>query len=438
MSVSLNEIIDKQRFTGLQVRIAAICAAVAFCDGYSVQAVNYAAPSIRDALDLSPTQLGAIFSLSLVGMTIGSFAIGPIADRIGRRHPLVWLTLAFGLLTATTALATSFWHVALLRLLDGVALGSALPNAYVLVGEYSAKNNRRLSISAVILGYTLGGFGAGMLAVPLIADYGWQAVFLVGGGAALLTATAGLLWVPESLGVLLRDPKKHRRAASVIARIAPEFGGPIGSLTVPSATRETGAIRTILGPKYLTITLCIWVIGFSSMMVALLFYSWTPIILKDAGMTLAQAVRVTVLFNVGTMIAALAGGWLMDRYRAGRVILWLYVVSGIAFGGMGFVAGHPLQLTALALIAGLGLGGVLTGIGVLPATIYPARARVTGSGWAIGVARFGGVVGPLIGATWIEANLRGTDLFFVAAVLGVIAMAAALVMLGTYQPTGEE
>ncbi|MDX3911694.1 MAG: MFS transporter [Sphingobium sp.] len=422
---TLTNLIDEQRTTTLHFRVLLVCAAIAFCDGYSVQAVNFAAPSMRETMALTPAQLGAVFSLSLAGMTIGSFGVGPIADRWGRRRLLIAMTLAFALLTAATSLTTSFWQVAILRLLDGVALGSALPNAYVLVSEYSPAKRRRFSIGTTILGYSIGGFVAGLATVPLIAHFGWRSVFLAGGAAGMAASAAAWLWIPESLTMLIRNESGHRLARTILAKIAPDFTGPLAQLVLP-VEKKRSMVGAVLGPQYLKITLPLWIVSFCSVSVAALFVSWTPLVLKDGGLTLSQAVNVAVGFNLGSMIASLMAGWLMDRFSPPWTLTAMLGLSCVSLVTMSSFLDSPTLVIVLGVLAGIGVGGGLTGMAALPATIYPGPVRVTGAGWCLGMGRLGGVSGPLIGATWVGFGFPGTQIYFIALGMVLIAICASL------------
>ena len=428
-AASLSQLLDVQRSTGLHIRVAFICAAVAFCDGFGVQAINYAGPSLRDALRLTPGQLGAIFSASLAGMTIGSFAIGPIADRLGRRWPLIFLTAAFGLLTGAVSIATTFWQVLILRFLDGLALGSALPNAYVLVAEYSPLRHRRLTIGLAMLGYSIGGATAGACAASVITQFGWGALFLLGGAFALLTAIAVFLWVPDSIHMMIRRPRRLEEAKKILVRTVPHFDPAILKvLPLPRPATVKATIGAIFSDDMRVVTLCLWVISFTLMGAALLFLSWTPIIMKDLGLSLADAIGVTVAFTIGSMVMSVGGGWLTDRYNPPLVIAICAVIGCLPLAGLGTGLLSIPATYGASFLVGAGIGGGLAGMNVLATTCYPETAKVTGSGWAIGIGRLGAVCGPLIGAGWMASKMREADLFYVTLLICLISVAASLLM----------
>lgn len=424
-TIELTHFTDVQRMTGFQARVIAICAAVALCDAFSIQAVNYAGPSIRDAFGLSAAQLGVIFSISLFGMMLGSFGIGPVSDRFGRRIPMLILTVLFGLLTAAIAVSTSFSQLVILRFLDGCALGAALPNAYVLAAEYSPVRHRRLIVGLMMVGYTAGGLAAGAIAGPLVASHGWQSIFLVGGAAAVVTAVMGYFFVPDSLQFLISSERRRAQFDRVVARITPRPDLRIIS-TPPAKTQGIlSSIKMLFTSDFRPLTISLWTLSFSVMLVIYLYMSWTPILLTDAGLGLDEAIMVTLMFNFGTVISAVAAGFFMDRHNPGLVLIALLLLGAFSLAIVGQAIGDVWGLRFTSVMVGLGVGGAMGGMNLLASTVYPGSARVTGSGMAISVGRLGSVAGPAIGAAWLSAGLQGLHIYYAALVPLAIALATA-------------
>ena len=51
--------------------------------------------------------------------------------------------------------------------------------------------------------------------------------------------------------------------------------------------------------------------------------------------------------------------------------------------------------------AGFVVLGIQSGINVVGAMIYPTSLRANGSGWQLGIGRFGAIIGPLLGALFV-------------------------------------
>src|SRR5262249_57637701 len=90
-----------------------------------------------------------------------------------------------GALTCVMALVGSVATLSILRLLAGIGLGGAMPNAATLASEYVPTRRRPLAVTSTIVCIPLGGALAGELAAFVIPRSGWRALFLIGGALAL-------------------------------------------------------------------------------------------------------------------------------------------------------------------------------------------------------------------------------------------------------------
>ena len=77
--------LENQRIGGLQLRVAALCTLVQICDGYDLNSVAWAVPSLIKAWYLPPPMFTTAFLWSSIGILVGALSAGPIGDRFGRR-----------------------------------------------------------------------------------------------------------------------------------------------------------------------------------------------------------------------------------------------------------------------------------------------------------------------------------------------------------------
>ncbi|MGT2493887.1 MFS transporter [Cupriavidus basilensis] len=104
---------------------------------------------------------------------------------------IVLSSLLFGSLSLATAYATSFDQLLVLRLLTGVGLGGALPNAISLASEYAPKQHARTTVATLMhVACRLARCWAGWSARPCcrctagILCLSWAASYRVGRGLA--------------------------------------------------------------------------------------------------------------------------------------------------------------------------------------------------------------------------------------------------------------
>ena len=189
-------------------------------------------------------------------------------------------------------------------------------------------------------------------------------------------------------------------------------------ITVQHLFREGRALGTVL----------LWIIFFCSLLDIFFLSSWLPTVLHDAGLSISASVVETALFQGGGVVAGLTLGLVIDRAGFLKVLVPVYIGAGLAIGSIGF-AGTSLGLIMIAsFLSGAFVIGGQNSVNVLAAVFYPTYIRSTGVGWALGIGRFGSIVGPIIGGVLLQAHWARTSLFVVAAVPGFVAAAAALVL----------
>ena len=117
----------------------------------------------------------------------------------------------------------------------------------------------------------------------------------------------------------------------------------------------------------------------------------------------------------------------------------------LVLGRYGFTAVALLFLLAIPAIAAIGTPGIpyagmaaavgLAGFAVLGAQfgnnaasglLYPTAIRARGVGWALGIGRFGSIVGPLIGGVLIGMKLPLQRLFLLATVPMLVGLIASI------------
>src|SRR5712664_653891 len=75
-----------------QMIVIGITMALTGLDGFDVLAISFASPGIASEWHINRAALGVVLSMELIGMSIGSIALGRAADRIGRR-PMMLICL---------------------------------------------------------------------------------------------------------------------------------------------------------------------------------------------------------------------------------------------------------------------------------------------------------------------------------------------------------
>ncbi|VCU67934.1 4-hydroxybenzoate transporter PcaK [Pseudomonas synxantha] len=77
---------------------------------------------------------------------------------------------------------------------------------------------------------------------------------------------------------------------------------------------------------------------------------------------------------------------------------------------------NPRYLWGLAFVAGFFIVGGQLALNAFTNNFYPSHVRATGAGWALGVGRFGSVLGPLFGAMLLAMHIAVPQIFFYCAI----------------------
>src|SRR2546425_2749469 len=125
-------------------------------------------------------------TLTLAFRPLGAFLFGLMADRYGRRKPLMIDVIAFSVLSVATGLAPNFTTFMIIRALFGIAMGGEWGAGTSLVMEKISPKWRGLLSGILQQGYTTGNLLASIAYFFIVPHFGWRALFLVGGAPALL------------------------------------------------------------------------------------------------------------------------------------------------------------------------------------------------------------------------------------------------------------
>ncbi len=136
-------------------------------------------------------------TITLAMRPVGALLLGTLADRFGRRRPLLICVLYFSLITALTPFAPNYAAFVLLRALYGIGMGGYWGVGASLVMETAPRRWRGLFSGIMQGGYPFGYLLAAVALRTIQPHFGWRAMFL--SGLALAAAIVLLtLRAPES------------------------------------------------------------------------------------------------------------------------------------------------------------------------------------------------------------------------------------------------
>jgi SHS family lactate transporter-like MFS transporter len=153
-------------------------------------------------------------SIALAMRPVGALIFGALADRFGRRRPLIACVLYFSTVTLLSAFAPNYATFVILRALYGIGMGGYWGVGASLAIE-SAPVRRRGLISGVMQGgYPIGYLLAAVAMETVLPRLGWRTMFCIGFAIAILISILALR-APESSAW----QQHHRGSVSAMFRV---------------------------------------------------------------------------------------------------------------------------------------------------------------------------------------------------------------------------
>ncbi len=259
-------------------------------------------PEMAKEFGVGVTALAVSITLTLLLRLAGGVAAGAVADRWGRKLPLmlsiVWLALCDG----AVAFAPSLTWVLVLRTLFGFGMGAEWTSGATLAMENWPERSRGIASGILHGGWAVGYLLAAVVSGFVVPLWGWRALFLI-------AAVPALLALPIRFGV----PESFDRAKAAAERQARSSQELTGKGLVTRLVWGSLVMAFNFGGYY----------GLTSLYAVLLK--------TELGVT-TQGVSVLVaIFNVGMLLGTAVCGALASRLGVARA------VAIAAFGTLPFL-----------------------------------------------------------------------------------------------------
>lgn len=418
----LAQLVDEAPWSTYQKWLLGCFALVFAVDGLANQSLGIALPALIADWGGARAAFAPVAASNLAGVALGSILGGLIGDRIGRRWALISAIFLFGLMTAAGGLTHSVTQLILVRFIDGVGIGAAIPNGAALISEFTPASRRGRAIAIGMVFIPIGGILAGMLGAGVLQMLGWQAMFFISGALPMLLALAFIRFLPESPGFLLRAGRPE-----VVARVLERCGIQLDARQVystpPGHASLAGPLGTLLARAFRRQTLLLWGGFFTCLMASYTIFSWVPTMLHTLGFDLTLTSLGITTFHIGGAVGALFSGVLVDRKGFSSAHMTLAAAAAVVAMVMAVMLHQNITIALLVLPMILTLGFCMAGLHntlyTLAAETYPTAARATGVGTASATGRLGAVLSSYTGV--ISLDIGGSGAFF-----GVIAILLAL------------
>jgi SHS family lactate transporter-like MFS transporter len=250
---------------------------------------------------------------SLATRPLGALIFGYLADRYGRRLPLMFDVLFFSLIEVLSGLAPSYRVFFILRLLYGIGMGGEWGVGAALAME-AAPVKRRGMLSGVLQeGYALGYLLAAAAYWGAFPHWGWRSLFFIGGLPALLT-------------LFIRFRVKESETWKATAR---------------ERTDWRGYARAVManGKRLAYLTLFMAMMGFTSHGTQDLFPTFLQ---QQRGFTPRATAIVTIVSMCGAILGGIFFGLLSDKYGRRHAMVAAALAAFLLIPVWGFATAFAL------------------------------------------------------------------------------------------------
>jgi SHS family lactate transporter-like MFS transporter len=144
-------------------------------------------PAVATDLHVTRPQIALTLTASLAMRPVGALLFGMMADRYGRRLPLMLDIVFYSVIEVLSGLAPNYATFFVLRLLYGIGMGGEWGVGASLTMESVSRRWRGILSGLLQEGYALGYLLAAAVAYAVFPHWGWRPMFFIGGLPALLS-----------------------------------------------------------------------------------------------------------------------------------------------------------------------------------------------------------------------------------------------------------
>src|SRR5262249_53280279 len=305
--------------------------------------ISVARPEVARDLNLSPTQMGYVFSAFYLAYALFEVPSGWWGDRVGTRRVLTRIVCWWSTFTVATGAAFSFGSMVAIRFLFGGGEAGALPNVARTFSRWFPQRDRGSAQGTFFMSMHLAGGLTPMLVTALLAFVSWRTLFALFGSLGFVWSVAWYRWFRDS-------PAEH-----------PDVGDAERELIETGLGADTGRAldatdwNRLLGNRTVV---CLCLMYFTQAFGGTFYVTWLPTYLATRGLTGMTAAILAGLPLILSSAADVLGGVATDR-AVRRLGLRL---GRIGIGGAALAAAGAFTIAG-ALVASPVLAAVLIAIG---------------------------------------------------------------------------
>jgi SHS family lactate transporter-like MFS transporter len=353
------------------------------------------------------TGVAIVFTLTLWMRLVGATASGWLADRIGRKKPLMISIAWFSVCNLLAGLSPSFLWLLVFRTILGIGMGAEWPAGAALAMETWPQRSRGFMGSVLQGSWGLGALLSSALYGLLYDSIGWRGLLLIGVLPALV-----IVYIRK----YVKEPEvwiENRRKQRIENR---EFRAPLFSIFKPAVLGNTLTACWLMASAF--------VVGYSQ---GGMFPSYLQ---KDLGLPASYVALPVMLQGLMFFLSAILWGWFADRFGR-RITLMITSLMTIPISLYLFSTDYTVIVLFFTLQGWFGGGGMHTQWPHYLAERFPTEVRATATGFCYHQgAIFGGLTAPILSYFAVDLHLG----FAIPMMIGTMIAAASVFASMVFSP----
>ncbi|WP_153954054.1 MFS transporter [Cupriavidus necator] len=384
-------------------------------------ALGVVAPIISKELDISPSELGIVFSSFFFGYSIFAFVGGHLADRYGPKRVFSWAMGGWSLVCGLTAAVTGFTTLLVTRALFGFGEGPMNSTTNRTITNWFPRSETGRMIGFSFSGQTLGSAIAGPIVGLVAIAFGWRISFVV-------IALIGLIWIVFWRFFVTDSPVHSRRVGADELRLIEESRS--AAHPADDGDRGTTLREHLFKPSVLALGTGLFAVNYT----LFIFVSWLPSYFTNAlHLDLKQMSMLSTIpwacGAIGYFGGGLVGDFIYKRMKNPLNARKLSAVVPLALSAVAMlvVSFATQTATAVALVAAavLFLTAASQSCWALMHELVPGKHLGGVSGFVHLMGNISGIIGPTVTGFAVQYFGGYGSAFALGAtidVVGVLAM----------------
>ncbi|KAJ3678388.1 hypothetical protein LUZ60_002191 [Juncus effusus] len=454
---TVDEALISLGFGKFQYFVLAYSGMAKISEAMEMMLLSFVGPSVQSQWGLTAQQESLITSVVFVGMLVGGYSWGIVSDNYGRRVGFNFTAIVTGGAGLLSAFAPNYSTLIIFRFMVGVGLGGGPVLASWFLEFIPAPN--RGTWMVIFSGFwTLGTIMEASLAWLVMPGFGWRYLLAL----SSLPSFALLLFYP----ITLESPRylcmkgKTNEAIQVLESMAKvnSLSLPAGKLVISGSRKEEeevelvtasesvqerneigglSAITRLLSPNLVRSTVLLWTVFFGH---AFLYYGLVLLTSElSHGIRVCEAGEKDVLSHhsndgnlyrnvfitsFGELPGLILSAAIVDKVGR-KMSMTCLLLIGCVFIMPLLTPQNEGFTTFFLFIARTCISASFTIMHIYAPEIYPTAVRATGVGFASSIARFGGILCPLVAVTLVHSCHQTLAIFIFQIVMFLSGLAVS-------------